>query len=487
MFKFFMIVSTLIVLQGCSKGTESEQSAGGGHSSNSISASSQAPEVTSSSQTLPSSTPVVSSSSAANPNSSSASASSQPAAFILTVESSAGGSVLINGNTRCDTSCRYRVDNGQALTFIATANQGFAFEAWLQDCSGSNQATCNLNVSGDINIAVDFVNTGSMPSTLKVESFSLIDVKTNQPISGYDPMIDGAIINSNALGTDAVNLRANVSNDTQSVMFKHNGEIIRTENVAPYAIASDNSAGQYNTWQLGYGAHTVEATAYSADGGQGQAGPASTVTFQWVAIRIFADTASLNFDAIIGNNATIERQFTVTNSGNAAGDFNIEKIPNWASVNPQKGRLEPGASQVVSVVAQACQNVIQRDDALTLTSDGALLGSVELSQFCLENTGINYDLVFNRTYFMQSTTQQDSNKPNDQKVPLVANRSALVRAFVTASSNERQPLPEVTFNYRLPNGNTGIINFQTPSQVSTSISVSSLGETFNEQLPANII
>ena len=87
-----------------------------------------------------------------------------------------------------------------------------------------------------------------MPSTLKVESFSLIDVKTNQPISGYDPMIDGAIINSNALGTDAVNLRANASNDTQSVLFKHNGEIIRTENVAPYAIATDNSSTKNNVF-----------------------------------------------------------------------------------------------------------------------------------------------------------------------------------------------------------------------------------------------
>lgn len=488
MFKFIMIVSTLIVFQGCSKSTESEQPVGGVHSSNTSNASSPAPEATpSSSQASQSSMPAVSSSSVANPNSSSNNTSSQSATFLLTVEAGSGGSVLINGNTRCDTSCRYTVKNGQALAFTATPNQGFAFDAWLQDCSGTNQATCTLNASGEMSIAVGFVNTGSTPSTLKVESFSLIDVRTNQPISGYDPIIDGAIINSNALGTDAVNLRANASNDTQSVMFKHNGEIIRTENVAPYAIASDNSAGQYNTWQLGYGAHTVEATAYSVDGGQGQAGATSTVTFQWAAIRIFADTASLNFDAIIGNNATTDRQFTVTNSGNATGDFNIEKIPSWVSVNPQKGRLEPGASQIVSVVAQACQSVVQRDDALTLSSDGASLGTVALLQFCLDDTGSNYDLVLNRTYFMQSTTQQDSNKPSDQKVPLVANRSALIRAFVTANRDERQPLPEATFNYRLPDGNTGVINFQTPSQISTTIDETALGETFNAQLPANIM
>ncbi len=76
-------------------------------------------------------------------------------------------------------------------------------------------------------------------------------------------------------------VRADPQSGVGSVVFKLDGNVIYTENVAPYAVVGDNN-GAYNTWKPALGSHTLVATPYSAKNGGGTAGTPITVSFSAV-------------------------------------------------------------------------------------------------------------------------------------------------------------------------------------------------------------
>jgi hypothetical protein len=53
----------------------------------------------------------------------------------------------------------------------------------------------------------------------------------------------------------------------------------RTEQNAPFALASDDGKGNYYGWAFALGKHTVTATPYSLGSAKGQQGTPQTVTF----------------------------------------------------------------------------------------------------------------------------------------------------------------------------------------------------------------
>ena len=113
---------------------------------------------------------------------------------------------------------------------------------------------------------------------LTVSSFTLIDAGTDLPVSGFDPMPDGAILNLRELPR-GLNIRANTEGGVESVRFDFNGDAgYRTENVAPYALFGD-SDGDYNRGKFLTGYNTLTATPYSLDGAQGDAGAAASISF----------------------------------------------------------------------------------------------------------------------------------------------------------------------------------------------------------------
>lgn len=124
-----------------------------------------------------------------------------------------------------------------------------------------------------------------------VTSFTLIDADADQPIAGFDPLPEGAVLNLATLPTRNLNIRANTSPQTVgSVRFRLDGSNVRTENAAPYALAGDAS-GNYYPWTPSLGAHTLTATPYSNWGAGGTAG--SELTRQFTVVDSQPPTVSL--------------------------------------------------------------------------------------------------------------------------------------------------------------------------------------------------
>lgn len=115
-----------------------------------------------------------------------------------------------------------------------------------------------------------------------VASLTLVDADTDQPIAGFNPIPANAIINLAALPTSNLNIVANVATNgpaIESVRFDYDGSTpFPIENAPPYVLAGD-IAGDYNPWTPTAGPHTLTAVPYPADGAQGTAGPALTITF----------------------------------------------------------------------------------------------------------------------------------------------------------------------------------------------------------------
>jgi hypothetical protein len=143
--------------------------------------------------------------------------------------------------------------------------------------SNSPEAT---NAAGDSAYSNEASATTPSTGTLAVQSFTLINADTDQPIAGFDPLTSGATLNLATLPTRNLNIRANTSPATVgSVVFGFDtNPNTRTESGAPYALAGDAS-GNYFPWTPAVGPHTVKATPYSGSGATGTAGTPLTITF----------------------------------------------------------------------------------------------------------------------------------------------------------------------------------------------------------------
>ncbi len=110
-----------------------------------------------------------------------------------------------------------------------------------------------------------------------ISSLVLVNAVTDEDIK---TIAEGDIFDLAEIGTDQLNIRAEVSDDTESVVFGYqDNTTYQTESVPVYAIGGDNGGNDYKTWVPELGANKVTATAYSADGGAGTAGPTYTVNF----------------------------------------------------------------------------------------------------------------------------------------------------------------------------------------------------------------
>jgi len=107
-----------------------------------------------------------------------------------------------------------------------------------------------------------------LPSTSTgVLSFTLVNADTDQDLS---VLTDGSVINLSILPSQNLNVRANVGSGVSSVQFSLNGQVIRTELAAPYALAGDQN-GDYDPWTPAIGNHTLLAVPNS--------GPSLSISF----------------------------------------------------------------------------------------------------------------------------------------------------------------------------------------------------------------
>ncbi len=107
----------------------------------------------------------------------------------------------------------------------------------------------------------------------EVTGFTLVDAAGDRDIR---PLADGATIDLARDGA-ALNVWAETAGEVRSVRFAVDGRTVRTENTPPFALAGDND-GDYNTWSVGAGKHTLKATPYAKGGANGEAGKALEIT-----------------------------------------------------------------------------------------------------------------------------------------------------------------------------------------------------------------
>jgi CotH kinase protein/Lamin Tail Domain/Chitobiase/beta-hexosaminidase C-terminal domain len=122
----------------------------------------------------------------------------------------------------------------------------------------------------------------STTTSIGVVNLLLINSDTDQPI---ESLVNGTKLSLSALPTMNLNIKAvTLPNPTGSVRFAYDSKSnFRTENMAPYAMAGDDSNGNYSNWTPALGNHTVTATPYSSPDAGGQAGTSMTVKFTVVA------------------------------------------------------------------------------------------------------------------------------------------------------------------------------------------------------------
>lgn len=113
-----------------------------------------------------------------------------------------------------------------------------------------------------------------------VRSFTLVDGATDQPIAGYDPLPEGAVLTLAELPTRRINFRANLAGPTPgSVRFEAGGLAEpRIEKTAPFTLAGNDRVQA--AWKPTPGRHTMTATPYGDDRGSSDPGWGLTLRFE---------------------------------------------------------------------------------------------------------------------------------------------------------------------------------------------------------------
>ncbi len=158
-----------------------------------------------------------------------------------------------------------------AVTWDTTGSSGsHTLSARARDAAG------NVSTADPITVTV---GSSAPPPAAAVTSVALINADTDQPVAGFDPIAEGAVIQHSALPTSNLNIVARTSGGgIASVTFVLNGSTVRVENAAPYAIGGD-SGGDYWPWTLPSGAFTLTVTPYSGTNATGTPGQPLTLKF----------------------------------------------------------------------------------------------------------------------------------------------------------------------------------------------------------------
>lgn len=114
-----------------------------------------------------------------------------------------------------------------------------------------------------------------------VESVTLVDADTDEPIDWVSDPADGMVLDLAKLSNGRLNLVAHVAdagaNFSGSIYFTLD-DWSHTENLAPYAVFGDEN-GDLNGWLATPGTHTLTATVYSEQNRGGVIGSTMKMTF----------------------------------------------------------------------------------------------------------------------------------------------------------------------------------------------------------------
>ncbi len=119
------------------------------------------------------------------------------------------------------------------------------------------------------------------PSGQFISVVHLINTDTNTPISGSDPLTNGAVLQLSNLPPNFAIYAATSPASVGSVNFNLNsGSYTHTESFSPYCINGKNTTTNIcNPWHPTVGSYTLTITPYSSSGGGGTVGTPTTINF----------------------------------------------------------------------------------------------------------------------------------------------------------------------------------------------------------------
>lgn len=150
----------------------------------------------------------------------------------------------------------------------------------------------------------------------QIYSFTLIDAEEDKAIA---LLADGDSIHIPDLNTNELSIRANSGGSFGSILFRIDGDVVKAENSAPYALFGTDG-DDYNSWTPEFKTYTIAATVHSLPQGQGQLlyTYSISLTFTDVIEPIGPDTY-----ALILINADTDEDITEITEGSV---FNLEEI-----------------------------------------------------------------------------------------------------------------------------------------------------------------
>ncbi len=410
------------------------------------------------------------------PKANSSEASSSEVSSVESASSEGAGSLPI---TR-DSSSSEGMSSSLLSSIAAVASTSHSI-------SSKRSSSANMSFSSRVSVQSSSSVASSEPSMPKVLSLSLINAETDQVVPGFDPLLPGAMINFNAIGTKQLTVRANTNDVTDGVVFVVNNRFSFQENRRPFALAGDDGNGDFQAWGFSSGEQDIIVRPYARQGQQIVEGELLSVTFSFVEPVLEVSRTAINFDGVIGQSKAIDQVLSVRNTGNALGAFSVQGVPDWLAIDITAGDVKAGEQSNITLTSTLCTQELERKGELTITSGDVIVATVVVEQHCLPFTDVTYDLALERVYFMQSTTQQDSSQDQPSRIPLVANRKAIVRAFVTENESADKPLPRLVMVYQQADGSQGEIDLSPPATIDTAVDESRLNDTYVGEIPENLL
>ncbi|SDE79765.1 Por secretion system C-terminal sorting domain-containing protein [Pricia antarctica] len=226
-----------------------------------------------------------------------------------------------------------------------------------------NTATCSFEVRVEEEVA---------NSVLSVTSFTLINADTDNDLF---TLTNGMAIDVNSLPTLHLDVRANTTDDVESVRFVLGGNKGRTstESVPPYALFQDFPTGNYRGSDLTTGNYTLTGTPYSGNSAGGNQGTSLTIGFELIdgdpvcanvkvtvqtatnptgcgladgsiVLNVVGTTGNLDYDW--GHDADLE---SATATGLSAGSYSVTVTDANGCTNTVSAVLEGPTSPTVSL------------------------------------------------------------------------------------------------------------------------------------------
>jgi gliding motility-associated-like protein len=181
----------------------------------------------------------------------------------------------LNGFTQAVALTLTNLPTGVTAIFTPTTVTGSATSTLTLTADATAPlATTSLTITGTAgtlshSTTLDLEVTTAVTEPVAVTSFSLINTTTGEPIPGFDPIAQGALIDLTLLPTRTLAIRATTTPPTVSVSFDWDGSPnLTSDNMAPFTFTGPT---QTMDWTPTLGEHQLAATPFGTDATTGTA------------------------------------------------------------------------------------------------------------------------------------------------------------------------------------------------------------------------